>query len=79
MIIATEKKSRMEFAMTHDKVETLKFALTILAEICNILGAEGNEWMAPATGEVVYVDEFARVLGILSAFVEESEWETVGE
>ena len=78
MIIATEKKTRMEIAMTHDEVETLKYAWAILAEIGNTLGAEGNEWMAPATGEVVYVDEFARVLGILSAFTEQEVWESEG-
>ena len=79
MIIATEKKTNVEIAMTQYEVETLKFAWTILAEIGNTLGADGNEWMASATGEIVRVDEFARVLGILSAFAEQEEWEMVEE
>lgn len=79
MIIATEKKIRMEFAMTKDEIETLKYTWTILAQIGNTLGTEGNEWVSPTTGEVVGVDEFARVLGILSAFAEQEVWEMVEE
>lgn len=79
MIIETEKKVYADIALTQDEVETLKYAWSILAKIGNALGAEGNEWMANATGEVVCVNEFARTLGILSAFAEESEWEMVGE
>lgn len=78
MIIATEKKTNVEIAMTKDEIETLKYAWTILAQIGNALGTEGNEWVAPATGEVVGVDEFARVLGILSAFAEQEVWESEG-
>ena len=78
MIIATEKKTNVEIAMTQDEVETLKFAWTILAGIEKALESAGYEWMAPATGEVVCVDEFARVLGILSAFAEQEVWESEG-
>lgn len=78
MIIATEKKTNVEIAMTQDEVETLKYAWTILAQIGNTLGAVGNEWVAPATGELVCVEEFGRVLGILSAFAEQEVWESEG-
>lgn len=78
MIIATEKKTYVDIAMTHDEVETLKYAWTILADICSALESDGKEWVAPATGEVVCVDEFARVLGILSAFAEQAVWESEG-
>ena len=79
MTIATEKKVYADIGMTQYEVETLKYAWTILAEIGNTLGAEGSEWMASATGEIVRVDEFARVLGILSAFAEQEEWDMVEE
>ena len=78
MIIATEKKTYVDIAMTQDEVETLKYAWTILAEIGEVLGEKAKVWVASETGEVVEVDEFARVLGILSAFAEQEVWESEG-
>jgi hypothetical protein len=78
MIIETGKKVYADIAMTQGEVETLKYAWTILAKIGEVLEPAGYRWVAPATGEVVCVDEFARVLGILSAFAEQEEWESEG-
>jgi hypothetical protein len=78
MIIETGKKVYAGIAMTQDEVETLKYAWTILAEIGEVLRDKGSVWVAPATGEVVEVDEFARTLGILSAFAEQEVWESEG-
>lgn len=78
MIIATEKKTYVDIALTQDEVETLKYAWTIIAEIGNALGDKAKVWVASETGELVEADEFARVLGILSAFAEQEVWESEG-
>jgi hypothetical protein len=78
MIIETGKKVYADIAMTQGEVETLKYAWTILAEIEKVLKDKGSMWVAPATGEVVEVYEFARTLGILSAFMEQEVWESEG-
>lgn len=78
MNIEIEKKAYADIELTQDEVETLKYAWSILAKIGNALGAEGNMWMASATGEVVEMKEISRALGILNDFAEESEWESEG-
>lgn len=78
MIIKTGNKAYAGIVMTQDEVETLKYAWTILAEIEEVLRDKGSVWVASKTGELVEVDEFARTLGILSAFAEESDWESEG-
>ena len=78
MIIKTSMKPNAGITLTQGEVETLKYAWTIIAEIGEVLGDWDDKWIAPATGEVVEMKEISRVLGILSAFAEESEWESEG-